>query len=164
MTRSKMLLTAGLFARALHGPTATAQTPVAPGVAPGCTYATCALRLEPGFFGRRLVRGASGESVSRLGAFGGGIQPLLNGPDSAAAYGQRYVRASHRSAALSLIGAVAYTVVLVRTDNLRNRFSSADVVVGFTGAGFLIASAPFARQAQRSLSQAVWWYNAALPR
>lgn len=164
MTRSTLLLTACLLAGALRGQTATAQTPAAAGVAAGCTYATCALRLEPGFLGPRLVRGASGESVSRLGAFGGGMQTLLNGPDSAAAYGQRYVRASHRSAALSLIGAAAYIVVLVRTDNLRNRMSNGDVAVALTGAGFLIASGPFERQARRSLSQAVWWYNAALPR
>jgi hypothetical protein len=100
-----------------------------------------------------------------LGAFGGGIQPLLNGPDSAAAYGQRYVRASHRSATLALIGAVAYSAVVIHTHSFRSdKFSTADVAVGLTGAGLLLASGPFGLQAQRSLSQAVWWYNAALPR
>lgn len=50
-----------------------------------CTYQTCALRLEARFFGSRIVRGATGESVVRLGPFGQEPSVLLNGSDSAAA-------------------------------------------------------------------------------
>jgi hypothetical protein len=68
------------------------------------------------------------------------MQPLLNGPDSAAAYGQRYARV-HRSAALSLIGAVAYTNVLSARTTCAT--GSATLTPLPSGAGFHIASTPF---------------------
>ena len=165
-----MLLTRSLFATGiliglLPGLVANAQAPLAAGVPVGCTYATCALRLEPAFFGTRLVRGASGEALPRLDGFGGGIEPLLTGPDSAVAYGRRYVRASQRSAVLGLVGAIGYVVVLVQTDNFRKRpISDAEVGTLVASGAFVLASVPFAVQAQRNLSRAIWWYNGALPR
>jgi len=165
MARLTSILTTGLLAGLLPPLVAAAQAPLAAGVPVGCTYATCALRVEPAFFGPRLVRGASGEVVSRLGGFGGGVDSLLAGPDSAAAYGREYVRASQISGALGLIGALAYVVTVVRSENSQYGLpSDADAATMIAGAGFLVASIPFGVRAQRSLSRAIWWYNAALPR
>ena len=131
----------------------------------GCTYATCALRVEPSFFlDPRLVRGTSGETVSRLGGFGGGVDLLLHGPDSAATHGRSYVTAARRATTLGLIATAAYVVVLVRTDNLRDDLDDASVVTTLVGTGFGIAAIPFSLKAKRELARAVWWYNSALPR
>jgi hypothetical protein len=129
----------------------------------GCTYETCALRVEPSFFfPAKLVRGRAGEEVGRLGGFGGGVDTLLAGPDSAAVYGHRYVTDMKRAGTLGLIGAAAYVVVLVRTNNFRDDAADADVAIALTGAAFAIASIPFTLRAQRNLSRAIWHYNAAL--
>ena len=131
----------------------------------GCTYATCALRVEPSFFlDPKLLRGASGEMVSRLGGFGGGVDLLLHGPDSAATHGRSYVTSTRRATTLGLIATAAYVVVLVRTDNFRDDLDDASVVTTLVGTGFGIAAIPFSLKAKRELARAVWWYNSTLPR
>src|SRR4051812_6069916 len=83
----------------------------------GCSYDTCALRVEPGGFlsGPRLLRGRSGEQVARLGMFGGGVHMLLAGPDSAAVYARRYVSNTRTSSTVGLLGAILYVVASVRS-------------------------------------------------
>lgn len=129
----------------------------------GCTYETCALRIEQGFFSApALLRGRAGEQVGSLGPFGGGVDTLLAGPDSAAMYARRYVTNTRRATTLGLIGSVAFIVAVARTDNFRN---GDDVATAFaiTSVGFAIASIPFTLRARRSLSRAVWYYNSVLP-
>jgi hypothetical protein len=165
MPRHHFVLLIGLLAGSLPAHGLAAQQPVAATAPAGCTYATCALRVEPRFWvPARLVRGAAGVEVGRLGGFGGGVDTLLAGPDSAAAYARGYVKAARTSSVLGLAGAVAYVVVLWRTDNFRDDIDNTSVAAGLAGVGFAIASIPFVLRAQRDLSRAVWWYNAALPR
>ena len=158
----------GMVIAALAGTrSAEGQTPAA-GPAPvpsACTYASCALRVEKGFLSNRLVRGAAGERVSRLGSFGGGIDLLLTGPDSAAAHARSYVRNSRIGGTLGLLGTIAYVVVLVRTDGHRDRdLDDGTEAAAIASFAFGLASVPFNWRAQRSLSRGVWWYNEALPR
>jgi hypothetical protein len=145
---------------------AAQSSPVAPATPPsGCTYATCALRVESGFFSTRLVRGATGEPIGdALGVFGSGVDPLLTGPDSAAAFGRAYVRDTRRAAGLGFIAVAAYVVVVARTDNFRNDLDGISGTAAVATIGFAVATLPFAARARQSLSRAVWWYNAALPR
>ena len=109
-----------------------------------------------------MLRGRAGEEVGHLGAFGGDVNTLLAGPDSAAAYGRLYVTNVRKASTLGLLGAVAYVAVLVRSDNLRD-VDDTSFAVGLTGAALAVASIPFTLRAQRSLSRAVWFYNGALP-
>ncbi len=146
---------------------AQASSDTARGVPAGCTYMTCALRLEPGGFlaTPRLVRGTSGEQVgSGIGLFGGGVDPLLAGPDSAARYARIYVKAARTASVLGLVGTVAAVVALNGNDWRRGDPSPGSVTVALVGVGLTIASIPYATRAARSLSRSVWWYNAALPR
>jgi hypothetical protein len=126
----------------------------------GCTYETCALRVEARFWmPSRLLRGRDGVEIGKLGAFGGGVDTLLAGPDSAAAHARRYVTATRRANGLALLGAVAYVVALARTDNLLDA-DPTTAGIALTGLGLSIASIPFALHAQRSLSRSVWFYDA----
>ena len=79
MRRGGIVVTAGVLAALLSGQRSTGQAPSTHGTPAGCTYATCALRVEPAFFGTHLVRGTGGERVGRLGGFGGGVESLLTG-------------------------------------------------------------------------------------
>ena len=161
MRRSHVLCAVVLAALAAPFPaSAQAGAPRAP---VGCTYETCALRIEPSFFAApKVLRGRTGQEVGRLGPFGGGVDTLLAGPDSAAAYARSYVTNVRRASTLGLIGTVAVVVALVRSDSFTE---GDDVAAAFalTGAGFAIASIPFTLRASRSLSRAVWFYNSVLP-
>lgn len=145
-----------------------AQTPtIGPtGVPAACTYSTCALRVESRLFGSSLVRGAAGAPVGpRLSVFGGGVDLLLTGPDSAAAHARAYVRDSRRAATLGLLGTVAAVVLIVRTEGRpTNDIDGTSTGIAIASVGLSLAAIPFMIRAQRGLSRAVWWYNAALPR
>jgi hypothetical protein len=131
----------------------------------GCTYDTCALRVEPRFWTPNvLVRGHDGVVIGRLGAFGGGVDSLLAGPDSAAAYARQYVTAARTSNTLALLGGVAYVALLMHSDNLSNDLDGTDYALGLSGLGLVIAAVPFELRAGRSLARAIWFYNVALAR
>jgi hypothetical protein len=160
MFRSHLLHAAMLVAFVAPG-TASAQGPArAPS---GCTYETCALRIEQSYFSApKLLRGRAGEQVGSLGMFGGDVDTLLAGPDSAAAYARRYVTNTRRASTLGLIGTAAAIAALVSSDGYRDH-DNTTVVLALTGAGFAIASVPFTVRATRSLSRAIWYYNSVLP-
>ena len=142
----------------------SAQAPMAVATAVGCTYATCAVRVEGGLFTERLVRGAPGERVSTLGAFGGGVDLLFGGADSAKVHAQAYVWNVKRSALLGGAGAVALGVVSSTRAFQSGRVTNGDVVAVVAGAVALVISVPFELRARRELARAIWWYNGALPR
>jgi hypothetical protein len=130
----------------------------------GCTYETCALRVEPRFWGpNRLLRGREGVEVGKLGAFGGGVDTLLAGPDTAAALARDYVKAARRSNTLALLSGAAYVALLFHSDNFDD-VDNTDIALGITALGLSIAAIPFELRAKRSLARAVWFYNAALAR
>jgi hypothetical protein len=161
MPKPPILLAAALAA--LAAPCAASAQAGAVGAPIGCTYETCALRIEASFFSApKLLRGHAGEQIGSLGPFGGGVDTLLAGPDSAAVYGRRYVTETRRASTLGLIGSALAVAALVSSDGF-NDPDDATVALALTGFGFTIASIPFTLRASRSLSRAVWFYNAALP-
>jgi hypothetical protein len=161
MLRSHTLRAAMLVALVAPAP-ASAQAGAARAPV-GCTYETCALRIEPSYFGApKLLRGRAGEQVGALGMFGGGVDTLLAGPDSAAAYARRYVSNVRTASTFGLLGTLAFVVAAVRSDGFRDT-DDTDAAIALTGAGLAIVSIPFTVRAARSLSRAVWYYNSALP-
>ena len=144
--------------------TAGAQSSVARAPS-GCTYDTCALRVEPAILSApRLLRGRAGLEVGSLGAFGGGVDTLLAGPEQTVLHTHRYVRQIRAANALGLLSAVAFVVVASRTDWFRDDASDGEVALGITGAALALVSIPFRVSAERNLSRAVWFYNAAFAR
>ena len=142
---------------------ASAQAPMTVAAPVGCTYATCAIRIERSLFGERLVRGAVGERVSTLGLFGGGVDLLLDA-DSAKLHAQSYVWNVKRSALLGGAGAVALGVASSTRAFQSGRVTNGEVVAVVAGAVALAISVPFQLRARRELARAIWWYNGALPR
>jgi hypothetical protein len=153
--RRDVLLTLLLTCAAVHPATVHAQA--APDTA--CSYTRCALRIEHRFLSTRLVRGASGESVARLGWFGSGVNVLLAGPDSAAYHARQYRSRRTTSDAIGVVGGALALAAVWTTDDF------------VESGGLLLASAtlelislPFWLGARRSLDRSVWWYNRELPR
>lgn len=136
----------------------SAPSPVA------CTYQTCGLRIEPGWFGTSLVKGSTGERVAKLGGFGTGVDVLLTGPDSAAAHGRSYVQAARNASILGIAAVALYAIVAVRTDHFQGSSDDTDLALGLGSVGLFVATVPFALKSQKELSRSIWWYNASLPR
>lgn len=142
-----------------------AAAPMAPAlaqpVAP-CTYADCAIRIEPALFSRGdIVQGrpGAGVRVGRLGLFGGGLEDVV--ADVPAAL--EHARAARRSTVGAAVTSVAATVAyLVATDALYDEPSGADVALLAGGIGLSVAGVVFGLQAQRRQSRAVWEYNRAV--
>lgn len=118
-----------------------------------CSYIECALRVEPSFRGPRLVRGLAGSPVARLDQRD--LLHVFAGNDSALAYAAQYQRAERTDQLLTIPGIVLGLVGLSGP--------KPDYAMAAVGGGLVIASFPYQSRAQRSLSRAVWWYNAALP-
>ncbi len=160
----RVLLVAFLLACA-DAVEASAQSPTTAAASLGCTYATCALRVEQSVFAERLVRGASAERVSTLGVFGTGVDVLLSSADSAAVHAQSYVWNVKRSALIGGTGVIALAVAYANTNAFQSgHVTDVDVVTAIAGAVAAAVSVPFALRARRELASAIWWYNGALPR
>jgi hypothetical protein len=153
--RRDTLLSLVLACAALQPASVRAQA--APDTA--CSYSRCALRVEHRFLSTRLVRGAAGESVARLGWFGSGVNVLLAGPDSAAYHARQYKSRRTTSDALGLVSAALVLAEVWTTDD----FAEGGVLL-LAGATLDLIALPFWLGARRSLDRSVWWYNRELPR
>jgi hypothetical protein len=136
---------------------ATVRAQAAPDTA--CSYSRCALLVEHRLLSTRLVRGPAGQSVGRLGWFGGGVDVLLAGPDSAAYHARQYRSRRATSDALVLASVALALVAVASTDD----FGEGSPLL-VAGIGLELIALPFWLRARRSLDRSVWWYNRELPR
>lgn len=128
-----------------------------------CTYDTCALRVESGFLGTRLVRGAEGAPVSGLGLFGSNLSEVVGSSGRALEHARVYDR-TRTPAALTALGAgllLGFGLATAQDDQV-----SDGVSLGLTlgGIGLTVVSIRLGSQSQRAFSRALWWYNRGLPR
>ena len=139
--------------------TAAAQNPariVTPSGQP-CSYDSCALRAEDGWFSRRLVRGPEGTLVAKLGWGGPGLASIVELSDSAVTHARRYQSAQRAADVISLIGTVGSIAALVALSDDADASQTVAINVGSfvvfaVGQGFHI-------KARRELSRSLWWYN-----
>lgn len=129
-----------------------------------CTYDACALRVEDGWFGRRVVRGPEGTLVARLGLGGPRLENIVAGSDSAVYHARIYQRAENTGAVLTLvatIGSIASFIAYTQRDaddDLRDEVVAVNIsalVLGVVGTTFQL-------RARRELSRALWWHNRAV--
>jgi hypothetical protein len=124
-----------------------------------CSYSQCALRVDHGFLSTRLVRGAAGQSVGRLGWFGSGVDVLLAGSDSAAYHARQYRSRRATSDALTFVSIAVALAGVAQGDDFVE--SGPFLLTSLT---LDLIALPFWFGARRSLDRSVWWYNRDLPR
>lgn len=140
-----------------------ANTPRMIGTTAPCSYLDCALRVEPGIRGSRLIRGAGGRVVGRLGLFhGNAIDSLLAMPDSTGLLTRRYAAERHTGIILQVIGMALLGGSAIRTAT-RHQWDGWDFATMGVAYGFLIPASHHFTRADQNLSRAVWWYNSSLP-
>jgi hypothetical protein len=129
-----------------------------------CTYARCALALDPAWNGLVLVRGEARRPVASLGFFWpGDIAPVFAGADRAHDFAKRAVRVRRAGAALTDLGGLLLALAAIGaiTDDAHpGRYPA----VAGAGAASLAISVPLQFSADGHLSRAVWWYNARFAR
>ena len=115
--------------------------------------------MDYGFFSTRLVRGNTGERVSRLTWFGGGVNVLLAGSDSTAFYARQYRVRRQTADILGLLGGALIVAGWAEGDDFyeAGAFTLAGLTLG-------LVAVPFQVGLRRSLDRSVWWYNRDLPR
>jgi hypothetical protein len=145
---------------------AQAQTDSAARVGPQrCSYDVCGLRLERGWFGRRIVRSVSGVSVP-FGFVGEQLVVAVDGVPAARQEALMGRRNNIKSTIAGLVGGLAFAFAL-------NQVTSGDIlewnegqVIGglLVGTAGAVVSGAQAIYADRHYSKAVWLYNRELAR
>jgi hypothetical protein len=142
------------------------RTPAQPTPRPAaCTYQTCALRVEPGWLGRRIVRGQAGELVANVGLFGPSVVDIVQGSDSATHYAGIYERDHRVATVLIPVGAVLAAIPLVRARPLSGEshsFTGGDWTLLGSGILLELIGGGLALHGDRALSRSLWWYNGTL--
>lgn len=125
-----------------------------------CSYDACALRIHYSFLTARVIQGASGASVAKLGGFSPRVDALARSPDPRITipYGQ-FRASSRRAAALSLIGFAATVGAALSYHSYR---TTAYVLLGSSVVASLVQMEESRRSWDR-LETAIWWYNRGLP-
>jgi hypothetical protein len=132
-----------------------------PLLAPGCTYDDCAIRVEDGWFSRRIIQGTGGREVARLGIGGPNAVTILGVNDQAARHARRYQSRQRTGTTLTLIGAVGSIATYIalldsfEEESKRNTLIAINIgslVTSYIGRGYL-------QSARRELDRAVWWFN-----
>lgn len=133
------------------------------GVDSACpTYRECALRMDVGLLGPRIVRGVEGEVVARSGLFGGfspSVERAVEGSEPAVDLAQRYQQRT-RTGRLILLTGFALGVAYELTEHELSDTARAGISVASVGS--LLFSFERFYAAQKSLSQALFSYNASL--
>lgn len=157
--RAAAALTIALASGAAAPATAAAQdsTRVLTPTGQPCSYESCALRVEEGWFSRRLVRGPEGTVVARLGLGGPKLVDVVQLSDSAVAHARSYQSAQRTGDIASLLGSIGSIAALVALDDDTD---SGEVIAINVGAAVVFAIGQgFHIKARRELSRSLWWYN-----
>lgn len=137
---------------------ATAQ-PVAP---EACAYDVCALRVEPGFFGFRLLRGVSNEPVGHLGLFGSDLSEAVGTSERALEHARVYEDA-RGTGLLAVLGGGALIILSAPGGPLGDSEGTRTAAL-IGGAALSVVGARLQIRSQQALSRAVWEYNRDLAR
>ncbi len=133
----------------------------------GCAYDQCALRLE----GNRILRGAAGERVGKLGVFSATSLSSLVArvpSDSARAQARIFDINYGRGSTLAFIGALtaggALAVEHARREQELTGGHSAVFAIALSGVVIEFVGVRKIVKAHEALSRAIWWHNRELSR
>ncbi len=131
-----------------------------------CTYDACALRIEPAFLGGlRIVRGAEGERVGRLGLFGSDLSEAVASSERAREYALEYERSRTAATLVTLGGVALYALAVIGAESGPPSDSNALWIGALAGGvGLTFYGTHLNLGSERARSRAVWWYNRDLPR
>jgi hypothetical protein len=125
-----------------------------------CTYDRCALRLQSRASGVRIVQGAQGTNLGRIGLYPPRINLLATADDSTRLHYEAFREYHSRSATfglVSLVFTVGGAVLVYASDDETADWTGFGLSV--VGLGFSIGASSSSRRGRDELSQAIWFYN-----
>lgn len=134
---------------------------VAPGGLP-CSYDSCALRVEDGWFSRRLVRGPNGVLVAKLGIGGPKVTEIVQLSDSAVAHARSYQHAQTVGNTFTLLGTISSVAAIVALNQRKGDQRSESIAVNVGTLVLYGIGTAYNLKARRELSRSLWWYNRAV--
>ena len=144
----------------LSASAAAQDAPVADATSETCTYEICALRVEPGFFGVRIVQGRDGLTVSKSGFLGPNIAEVVASSPEALVHAERAERARTGSF-FAILGATVLLSIAVTPEDISDE---ARVGTLLGGLGLSVYGSALTLTSGREMSRAIWEYNAQIPR
>ena len=157
-SRTVTLFALGLWAASV-APAGAQMVQTAP-----CAYETCAVRHTIGFFGERLVRGASSDEVLKINFSGSNAADFLGRVESAAGPAKDFRTRRTRSAVLGLLAGAAAGYFALRAyegRSVSDQSSTTDALVLVGGISVSLVAAVEASRSRNSLSRAIWEFNRA---
>ena len=127
-----------------------------------CSYDSCALRVEDGWFSRKLVRGPDGVVVAKLGLGGPSLVSVVQLSDSAVAHARRYQSAQRIGATLTTVGSIATVAAVIALNQQDRDVRDEALAVNIGGLAVWVVGNTFLYKARRELSRSLWWYNRAV--
>jgi len=124
-----------------------------------CSYDSCVLRVEDGWFSRKLLRGPEGVEVARLGFGGPSLASMVQISDSAVAHARSYQRAQRVGATLTTVGSIAAIAATIVLNEQNTDVRNEAWAVNIGGLAVWVVGNTFLYKARRELSRSVWWYN-----
>jgi hypothetical protein len=127
-----------------------------------CTFDTCVLRVEDGWFSRKLVRGPEGTVVARLGFGGPSLESVVAISDSAVVHARRYRTAQTTGNVLTTIGSLGTLAAVIALNQRDTNVDDEAIAVNVAGLAVWVVGNTFLYKARRELQRSVWWYNRAV--
>lgn len=127
-----------------------------------CSYDSCVLRVEDGWFSRKLLRGPEGVEVARLGFRGPSLASMVQISDSAVAHARSYQRAQNVGATLTTVGSIAALTATIVLNEQNTDVRDEAWAVNIGGLAVWVVGNTFLYKARRELSRSIWWYNRAV--
>lgn len=134
---------------------------VTPGALP-CTFDTCVLRVDDGWFSRKLVRGPEGTVVARLGIGGTSLEDVVRLSDSAVVHARRYRSAQTTGAVLTTLGSIGTIAAVIALNQRDGDVDDEAIAVNVAGLAVWVVGNTFLYKARRELERSLWWYNRAV--
>jgi hypothetical protein len=148
-----------------------AQTPAVPAaqaILTGCTYDSCAIRLDNGFFSGPTVRVGLDGQPARMGAFGGQLAKMVLRVPAAQLEARAGRANAIKSFAASMVSTAGVLALVYGGKGIRAIGSAGSesrlwTAVGVSAVGGTVAAVQNV-YAARHYSRAVWLYNREIPR
>ena len=145
----------------LREPTRAVRAPVSRAELPA--YDASALRVETHIAHSRVLQGAEGKELGKLGLFRSlDIEQVVSRSPVAAAEARVYKINYMQGQIAALAGVAALASGIVLSSNGANNASTPILIVG--GGIATLWGAQHLNTAFRALSRSIWWYNRELPR
>ena len=160
--RGRAIVATVATALALVAPPAAAQQDSTRILTPAglpCTFDSCVLRLEDGWFSRRLVRGPEGTVVARLGIGGPSLESVVAISDSAVVHARRYRTAQATGNTLTTLGSIGTLAAIIALNQRESNVRDEAIAVNVAGLALWVAGRSFQLKAHRELERSLWWYN-----